>query len=97
MKSLRKLSLGIALSIVGFLISILIWGTEKAYYIPGGIGIIMIGLSMVFSGTMVSGDRMRANYATESTDDRNSRNKMIFTMIIFGAPNLVLAVILYLI
>ncbi|TKC18994.1 hypothetical protein FA727_05455 [Robertmurraya kyonggiensis] len=91
---MKNLLLGIILAIVGFLVSILIWGSDKAYFIPGGIGIILLGLSMVLSGSMVSGDRMRANYATESSEDRHSRNKMLLNMTLICAPNLILAIII---
>ncbi|WP_212734382.1 DUF5316 domain-containing protein [Bacillus yapensis] len=70
---------------------------DQSYIIPGAICIILIGLSMIFSGTMVSGDSMRANYATESSEDRNSRNKMIMGMTLIGSPNLILAIIIYII
>lgn len=92
---MRNLLFGSILAIIGFFVSYLVWGIDKSYFIPGAIGIILIGLSMVFSGSMVSGDRMRANYATESSEDRDSRNKIIFGMTLIGAPNLILAFILY--
>lgn len=61
---------GIGLSIVGILLSLFLWGIDKAYLATGGIGVIFIVISIVMSGSMVSGDRMRANLATESAEDR---------------------------
>ncbi len=67
---MRYFLIGIILSVIGVLISSIVWGIENAYVITAGIGFLFIGISMVFSGSMVSGDRMRANFATESDDDR---------------------------
>lgn len=94
---MRHFFIGCILATIGFFISLLVWGMDQSYIIPGAICIILIGLSMIFSGTMVSGDRMRANYATESSEDRNSRNKMIMGMTLIGSPNLILAIIIYII
>lgn len=41
-------------------------GWNLAFTFVGGIGIISWGLAALLSGTLVSGDRMRANYYTES-------------------------------
>jgi hypothetical protein len=73
---LRYLLFGIVLSLIGILISIFLFGIEKAYLLTGSIGFIFIGISMVMSGSIVSGDRMRANFATESAEDRKERNRI---------------------
>ena len=92
---MRYFVIGILLSIIGVLLSIIIWGLDNAYLITGGIGLLFIGLAMIFSGSLVSGDRMRANFATESADDRRKRNSVTFRLALIGIPNLVIAVLIY--
>lgn len=92
---MRYFVIGIILSIIGVLLSIILWGTDNAYLITGGIGLLFIGLAMVFSGSLVSGDRMRANFATESAEDRRNRNSVTFRLALIGIPNLAIAVLIY--
>ncbi|WP_028391007.1 DUF5316 domain-containing protein [Bacillus cihuensis] len=92
---MRYFLIGIILSIIGFLVSLVVWGMDKAYFIPGGIGFFFIGISMIFSGSMASGDQMRANFATESVEDRRKRNRVTFRSALIGIPNLVMAFFFY--
>jgi hypothetical protein len=63
--------------------------------VTGIIGFIFIGISMGMSGSMVSGDRMRANYATESAEDRKERNRTTLNLMLLGLPSVLTAVLLY--
>ncbi|WP_272495797.1 DUF5316 family protein [Bacillus pinisoli] len=63
--------------------------------ITGAIGVIFLGISMIYSGSLVSGNQMRANFATESVEDRESRKKIMFRTAIIGLPNFIIAIILY--
>ena len=72
-----------------------LFGTKYAYFLPGGIGLVSILLSAIFSGSMVSGDRIRANFLTESKDDRLERQRTMIRFGLFGLPNLLAAVLLY--
>lgn len=92
---LKNFLLGIGLSIIGILLSIILWGMDKAYLVTGGIGFIFIVISMVMSGSMVSGDRMRANFATESVEDRKERNQTTLNSLLIGLPNVLTAILLY--
>ena len=87
--------LGISLSIIGILISIFLWGIDKAYLVTGSIGLIFIGISMVMSGSLLSGDRMRANFATESAEARELRNRITFNSLFLGLPSVLIAGLLY--
>ncbi|MBM7694295.1 Na+-transporting methylmalonyl-CoA/oxaloacetate decarboxylase gamma subunit [Peribacillus deserti] len=92
---MKYLSIGILLSILGVLLSLFIWGIDKAYLITGGIGILFIVISLLISGSMVSGDRMRANFATESAEDRRQRTSTTTRTVLIGLPNVILAALLY--
>ena len=83
--------LGVLLSIAAALLCLAIWGIEWGAYITGGIGLFFLGLSMLTSGSLVSGDRMRANFTTESMSERHERNVLSVRLFIIGIPNLVLA------
>ncbi len=80
---------------LGIVLSIILWGIDQAYMITGGIGIVFIGISMIFSGALLSGDRMRANYGTESTEDRKNRNTITIRTGVIGITNLIIALFIY--
>lgn len=86
---------GIILAAAGTLLSMIIWGMDQAYYISGGVALIFLGISMISSGALVSGDQMRANYATETTQDRRARMSISFKSASIGLPNLVTAILIY--
>jgi hypothetical protein len=92
---MKYLYAGVLLSAIGALVSWLLWGFSQAYLIPGGLGALLIGLSMIFSGSLVSGDRMRANFATESKEDRDNRVTGTFRLFLLGLPNFVVAIVLF--
>ncbi|MFJ8460590.1 DUF5316 domain-containing protein [Lysinibacillus xylanilyticus] len=95
MLSLRYLLIGVFLSLFGVLISMIFWGMEKVYIVTGTVGCIFIGISMILSGSMVSGDRMRANFATETTDERDERNKITMNAFLIALPNIFVAILFY--
>lgn len=93
--NLRYFLIGILLSAISVLISLLVWGNEKAYFITAVVGAIFLGISMVYSGSMVSGEQMRANFATESVEDRRNRIRVISRSALIAIPNLVIAFLIY--
>ncbi|WP_374966882.1 DUF5316 domain-containing protein [Lysinibacillus sp. RS5] len=92
---MRYFLMGIFLSLFGVLISMIFWGMEKVYLVTGTVGCIFIGISMILSGSMVSGDRMRANFATETTDERDERNKITVNALLIALPNIFVAILFY--
>ena len=50
---------------------------------------------MIMSGSMVSGDRMRANFATETREHRDERNKFTANSFLMAVPNILITIILY--
>ncbi|WAH36393.1 DUF5316 domain-containing protein [Alicyclobacillus dauci] len=52
-------------------------------------------VSAILSGSMNSGDRMRANLASENIEDRQRRIRRASTLFLMGLPTLVLAVVVY--
>ena len=92
---MKYLLLGILLSLVGVIASIVIWDIEMVTTITGGIGLFFIVISFIFSGVLVSGDRMRANLATESVEDRNEKNNVSFRSALIAVPNFAVAILFY--
>ncbi|MFJ8090662.1 DUF5316 domain-containing protein [Lysinibacillus sp. NPDC095746] len=92
---MKYVLIGVFLSLCGVLISMMLWGMEKIYLVSGAVGCIFIVISMIFSGSMVSGDRMRANIATETTEHRDERNKITLNSLCIALPNIIVAVLLY--
>ena len=87
--------IGIVLSIIGVLFSLFIVGINNASLITGVIGVVFIGLSMLFSGSMVSGDRMRANFSSESKEERRERLVSTKLLALIGLPNIIVSLLFY--
>lgn len=47
------------------------------------------------SGSMGSGDRMRANFATETKEDRDERNHIMNNALWLALPNIIVAIFAY--
>ncbi|AYE51726.1 DUF5316 family protein [Priestia megaterium] len=84
--------------IVGFILSfILLLGctianvnSETVFF---AVFILLVGLAIIISGVAVSGDRMRANLATESKTDKKWRITNSINLMLAAAP--VLGVFLF--
>ena len=63
--------------------------------ISGGLGTITIFLAAIASGSLGSGDRIRANNSMENDDDRKTRVKWMINLVLFALPNVVGAVITF--
>lgn len=50
---------------------------------------------MILSSSFVSGDRMRANVAMESDEDRENRYKVTTRSLLMALPNLIVALLFY--
>ncbi|WP_277584606.1 DUF5316 domain-containing protein [Psychrobacillus antarcticus] len=92
---MKYLLFGMLLSLLGVLVAIVIWNIEMVTTITSGIGFFLIAISFIFSGVLVSGDRMRANLATESVEDRNQRNNVSFRSALMAIPSFVVAILFY--
>ena len=86
---------GVLLSLIGILVSIVIWDIEMVTTITGGIGLFFIIIAFALSGVLASGDRMRANFATESVEGRNQRNNVSFRSALIAIPSFVVATLFY--
>jgi len=92
---MKYVGYGTILSIFGVVLSILIWGTEKAHLLSGMLGGLFIISALLMSGAMASGDRMRANFASETKEDRNERNHIMNNTLLLALPNIIVAIFAY--
>ncbi|QSB09160.1 DUF5316 domain-containing protein [Lysinibacillus sp. FSL K6-0057] len=92
---MKYIGIGTILSILGVICSILIWGKEEAHLLSGLLGGIFIVSAMLMSGAIASGDRMRANLATETKEDRNERNHLMNNALLLAIPNIIVAIFAY--
>jgi len=92
---MKYIGIGTILSILGVICSILIWGKEEAHLLSGLLGGIFIVSAMLMSGAIASRDRMRANLATETKEDRNERNHLMNNALLLAIPNIIVAIFAY--
>lgn len=92
---LKYLLLGTFLSLIGSIVSLLVWDFDQIYKVPGILGLIFIGVSILLSGTLLSGPEMKANLATESAEDRTHRNNITFKSFLLCIPCFIIAGLLY--
>ncbi|RST73058.1 hypothetical protein D4T97_014345 [Siminovitchia acidinfaciens] len=81
--------IGILLSVVALCITVI--GIDKVVLVNGGIGLFFLALSMITSGSLVSGDRMRANFTSETMEERHKRTSVSMRLVLLGLPNIVAA------
>ncbi len=68
------------------------WSMMMKY--SGSFGVACLLLSGIFLGSNLDGDRLRANFATESKQDRDRRWKWSNALLLISLPNIVSAIII---
>ncbi|MEY4479591.1 MAG: hypothetical protein RLZZ267_269 [Bacillota bacterium] len=94
-KSITSFLSGVVLSILFGLIALVFDDATILLQLTGWSGAITLGLAMVFSGALLSGDRMRANTYSEQVDDRKTRINLSGIMLYLSVPNLIVFVVTY--
>ncbi|GAY76102.1 MULTISPECIES: DUF5316 domain-containing protein [Sporolactobacillus] len=80
---------GLTIAILLFVIGALSPFRDFFASIAAVIGIVCLLISALASGALVSGDRNRANFATEDKKSRNERTGMMSRLFLLGLPNFV--------
>ena len=91
------LLIGTCIGLVGFLLTSILYSVEVTWKVTGAIGAISWILAAILSGALVSGDRVRSNYYSEDKEDSIKRERILDILFIFGLPNIVLSIILFLV
>lgn len=71
------------------------FGASRLMYFYGCITIGALVLSIILSGAMLSGDRLRANFNTENAEDRERRDRLVVNILLFAFPYALIAAALY--
>jgi hypothetical protein len=85
--------IGIIISLVTIIISLLVGNPEIIVNALLIIGLIPMAFSALFSGVFVSGDRRRGNYSGE--DDFRERMGLSTKLFLLGLPSLLTAFVVY--
>jgi len=94
--SMNYLLYGTRLAVLGIITSFIIWGSlERAHLITGSIGLVCIAYSALVSGSVANGDRLRANFASDTAETRDFRFKASINTLLLSLPCFAGAVILY--
>lgn len=90
--------------LIGLIISIIVSATgfilknyNLSFKIVSAISVISIIISGILNGTFINGDKYRVNMLSETKEDRNKRINIIEYILIFAFPNIVVALILFII
>lgn len=92
---MKPLYIGIVTACIVIIFGLVMKDLQLAMNITSWIGIILLVVAMLLSGVFVSGDRMRANQAAETTERRKERNKTTFNALLMAIPNFATAIALY--
>jgi len=84
---IKSIGIGIILSLAILLVSTVVSLSIEQIFFVGLIILVLVAIAI--SGFGVSGDRMRANLATESKEDRNWRVKASINIFLSALPLLV--------
>ncbi|WP_107841631.1 DUF5316 domain-containing protein [Metasolibacillus meyeri] len=86
---------GIVLAVGAIVAALILGDIHKTSQIAAGIGGALLILTMLFSGVFVNGDRLRANLATESKEQRERRYKYEEKFLFMSIPCFVVAILFY--
>ena len=64
--------------------------------ICGILGFVCFCIAGILNGSFISGDRIRANSSIDTSEDKIQRSKITNFVIAVGLPNIILAVIVFL-
>ncbi|WP_100012040.1 DUF5316 domain-containing protein [Lentibacillus sediminis] len=91
---LKYLGIGVFITIVALIVGAFTGDWNLFFIITGVAAIVPLLLSGLLTGAFVDGDRSRANYHTETKEDRLGKNKWVRRFLLIGAPNFCLLIIL---
>jgi Family of unknown function (DUF5316) len=91
----RPFITGVVFLVVVLIVSMVLGDGSLILKISGGVGLIGMLASGLLTGAFISGDRIRANYYTESKEDRSKRIRTANSLFLFGLPNFAASVVYF--
>ncbi|UOQ87285.1 DUF5316 family protein [Gracilibacillus salinarum] len=86
--------IGISVAVISVTIGLFSRNLELVLTISGIAFIVPILLAVIFSGALVSGDRMHSIFLTESKEKRTEKNRWIKNLLAIALPNLFVILII---
>ena len=93
----KSIILGLIIMCSGIVIGIVLNNWMLTIKICGVIGLVCFCIVGILNGSFISGDRIRANSSIDTTEDKIQRSKITNFVIAVGLPNIIMAVIVFLI
>ncbi len=93
---MKYILIGIGISILGIIASLLAGVLEYAHLVTGAIGLLFWGVSVLVSGIIMGPHRYKADlHVEEPPEQRKKRRRTAAASILIGLPNIALAMLLY--
>jgi len=90
---LKSLGIGIAVFCMLTLVGLIAGDVQLVINLTGGAALILLALAIIFSGSLGSGDRIRASYSHENSVERKRRNRLTSSLVLMSIPNVLGAII----
>ena len=95
MKQLRlSFFIGLAIAIIAIVIGCLLDDYNITLKITGTVSAGCIAICGILNGSFVSGDRYRANYLSETKDERDKKMKIINHLLLMLVSNAIVSIII---
>ncbi|MCK6205542.1 DUF5316 domain-containing protein [Bacillus infantis] len=93
---MKYLLIGIFISILGVIASLLLEILEHAHLVTGALGLLFLGISILISGIIMGPHRYKADlHVEEPPEQRKKRRRTAAASILIGLPNIAVALLLY--
>ncbi|MDT0163351.1 MULTISPECIES: DUF5316 family protein [Bacillus] len=93
---MKYILIGIAISILGIVASLLTGVLVYAHLVTGAIGLLFWGISVLISGVIMGPHRFKADlHVEEPPEQRRKRRRTAAASILIGLPNIAAALLLY--
>ncbi len=89
--------IGFVVSMLAVFIGFLRKDYNITFKITAGVSAVSLIISGILNGTFINSDRFRANLLSETKEDNNEKMKSLGYLLLFVIPNVVVAIIIFVI
>ena len=86
--------MGLVIAMASYLIGFLLNDYNLTLKITGFVVIVSFVISGILNGTFISGDRYRANFLSETKEDRDNKMKIMKFLLLLSIPNVIISVVI---
>lgn len=87
--------IGSIIGIIALLTGFLLGDYNITIKITGFVIAAAIAISGILNGSFVNGDRYRANFLSETKEDRDKKSEIINFLLVLSTPNIAIFIILF--